>query len=1104
MTKTWQGGGTSSSFTGTFTTSIGIMIVTVSSTTVTGVIQGGPTFTGTVTGTTWTGTVTTVTGTTGTFIFTSTTTGFTGSYTVSSTTVTLVATTISITVTLTPATATNPVGTTHTVTATVTDQNGNLQANVQVGFKILSGPNAGLLGYCSPSTCKTDSTGKVSWTYTSAGQTGTDSIQACLAGQSGSSGLPCCSSQVAAANSGGEPVQAAKSASIVIIGAATVDTNCNSGANVVINGGCLAVDTTGALAGLKFSGMATSAVSLSNLNAGAYDTAVLNVASSGMNCNTGTLTSSQKSDLVNFVGQGKKLIIYDSECQGSGASQSLDYSWLPYPFTTANPGAQGAQGTLNIVENDSLTTGVDAKQISSDGEIGDMNVMTTKDAHWCLAMSGTNALNVTGPVEAYAKYPAGTDSGLFIYDGMDQDATAYDSTATMAQMRTVWANQLQQAFNPSNLPCGVAVVGISLSPATATTPVGQQYTVTATVKDQTGKAQVGVVVSFSVTAGPNTGSRGTGTTNSSGQATYSYTSSTTGTDTIQACFTPAGSSTPVCAATVTNVWTQGGTTSGTCSNTVTKTWQSGGTSTTFTGTYTTTIGIMVVTVSSTTVTGVIQGGPTFTGTVTGTTWTGTVTTVTGITGSFTFTSTTTGFTGSYTVSTTTITVIAISTTVSSCGGTCTLSAPGQIIGSSSTTTTITVTATSTWTTVIIDTWITIVSGASGNGNGTVTVSVATNTGPPRYGVIVIAGQIYVIYQSGTASGTTAGCGYLIQSNTTQNIPVGGTISGFIQVITAQNCAWTAGTLGPWSNFITITSPLSGAGNAGIAYTVPSNANGPSRSGAIMIAGQVVAINQAGGVVPGGPTISAGGVVNTASYAAGGPPNGALAQGSFFSIYGSGVGPDPPVQATGYPLPTSLGGVTVQITQGSNTYSAYLVFVYKNQINAILPSNVPTGSAQVVLTYNGLTTPPATITVAPTRLGLFFQQVNGVSMAIAQNVNSATDYPLNLPGNPAKPGQYVILWGTGMGPINGADNVAPSTVNAVGNMNNVPVTITVGGVNAPSQYAGRQAQTAAVDNVYFIVPNGVPYGCQIPVLVTAGGVVANNTNISITQDGSPCQ
>jgi len=50
-----------------------------------------------------------------------------------------------------------------------------------------------------------------------------------------------------------------------------------------------------------------------------------------------------KSTLVTFVHNGGKLIIYDSECP------SQDYSWLPFPFTTANPGPEGQTGQMTII-----------------------------------------------------------------------------------------------------------------------------------------------------------------------------------------------------------------------------------------------------------------------------------------------------------------------------------------------------------------------------------------------------------------------------------------------------------------------------------------------------------------------------------------------------------------------------------------------------------------------------------------------------------------------------------------------------------------------------------------------------------------------------------
>jgi len=72
------------------------------------------------------------------------------------------------------------------------------------------------------------------------------------------------------------------------------------------------------------------------------------------------------------------------------------------------------------------------------------------------------------------------------------------------------------------------------------------------------------------------------------------------------------------------------------------------------------------------------------------------------------------------------------------------------------------------------------------------------------------------------------------------------------------------------------------------------------------------------------------------------------------------------------------------------------------------------------------------------------------------------------------------------------------------MTNVPVTIMVGGVAEQRLYAGRQPDTAAVDNICFTAPSGVPSGCQVPVAITAGGLPANTTAIAISADGSPCK
>lgn len=324
-------------------------------------------------------------------------------------------------------------------------------------------------------------------------------------------------------------------------------------------GGCLpTTGPTGELGDFAFTPLTAGAVSAASL--ANFDTAVLNVASYGMNCNTGTFTATQKQAITDFVASGKKLIIFDSECW-----TSQDYSWLPFPFTTNNPGAMGANGTLTIVEENTLSSNdtaspyyINAYYLGHNIDaVGDMNVMTTYNPNWCLDMTGTNYNHVTGPVHTYAKYPAGTDKGLIIYNGMDQDY----QTNNDAVLRKVWLQELRQPFNPSSLPCGYTVLGITLTPATAVNLVGTSHTVTATLSDITQNPIPGKQITFNVNAGPNAGASGSCSpdvncvTDALGHSSFTYTSNgIRGRDEIEACFHD-NTGTLRCSQTVTKLWT---------------------------------------------------------------------------------------------------------------------------------------------------------------------------------------------------------------------------------------------------------------------------------------------------------------------------------------------------------------------------------------------------------------------------------------------------------------------------------------------------------------------------------------------------------------------
>src|SRR5438477_123497 len=102
---------------------------------------------------------------------------------------------------------------------------------------------------------------------------------------------------------------------------------------------CLAGDT-------PFTTTAVTAVSAATL--APFDTLVLVQV-----CNPRTqFTAQQLTDINNFISGGKKLIIWDADF----CAPSVDYSWFAAPFTTNNPGAAGATGTLTIAEDDTLAS----------------------------------------------------------------------------------------------------------------------------------------------------------------------------------------------------------------------------------------------------------------------------------------------------------------------------------------------------------------------------------------------------------------------------------------------------------------------------------------------------------------------------------------------------------------------------------------------------------------------------------------------------------------------------------------------------------------------------------------------------------------------------
>ncbi len=252
-----------------------------------------------------------------------------------------------------------------------------------------------------------------------------------------------------------------------------------------------------------------------------------------------------------------------------------------------------------------------------------------------------------------------------------------------------------------------------------------------------------------------------------------------------------------------------------------------------------------------------------------------------------------------------------------------------------------------------------------------------------------------------------------------------------------------------------------------------------------------------------PFINYRGVVNAASFTPPGLSGGSIAQGSIFSIFGQGIGPATLAEVSSFPLQPNLAGVSIQVIQGNTTVPAIPLVVTAGQVNAIMPSNAPLGRVAIQVTYNDPVNGPGTsnttaATVVASSFGILAVNSGGFGPGVLQNFITQTNQPLNSLAQTAAPGQAIILWGTGLGPVS-ADNVAPTP----GDLS-TPVEIFVGGVLAQNLYSGRSPCCSGVDQIVFTVPANAPLGCYVPVQIrTAGTTLSNAVTMAIQTGGAPC-
>jgi uncharacterized protein (TIGR03437 family) len=231
-----------------------------------------------------------------------------------------------------------------------------------------------------------------------------------------------------------------------------------------------------------------------------------------------------------------------------------------------------------------------------------------------------------------------------------------------------------------------------------------------------------------------------------------------------------------------------------------------------------------------------------------------------------------------------------------------------------------------------------------------------------------------------------------------------------------------------------------------------------------------------------PVFPMSGVQNGASFA-----SGAIAPNTWITLKGSGLAPTTANwQVTGNVLPTQVGGVGVTV----NGEAAPVSYVSNMQINFLVPSDIPVGTAQLQTTNNGLSSATVAVPVQAATPAFF---TIGTNSSNGNNYIAATHADGSLIGpsavitgaTAAKPGETIVLYGTGFGAT------VPS-----GRTLQINPAIVIGGVAVTPVFAGMVSPGLYQFNV--VVPQQAANGDVVVTALLGNSQTQAGTVITVGQ------
>ncbi len=245
-----------------------------------------------------------------------------------------------------------------------------------------------------------------------------------------------------------------------------------------------------------------------------------------------------------------------------------------------------------------------------------------------------------------------------------------------------------------------------------------------------------------------------------------------------------------------------------------------------------------------------------------------------------------------------------------------------------------------------------------------------------------------------------------------------------------------------------------------------------------------------------PTISTGGVLNNANFAANDP----LGVGTIAAVFGEFLA-DQLAAAPGAPLPTTLSGVRVLV----NGRAAPLYFVSPGQINFQVPFETLGGDAIVQVERGGAVGNRVAVNIVPQAGRILVWP--GLRHGIIVNADGSLPLPPGVqlgafPTKAARPGDVLVIYAIGFGqtaPAVASGAASPS--GPLAQLSNVIVrfgatTLFDTTIPVAAQFAGLSPGFVGLYQINVQVPRGVPASSEYDLSIQYNNQLSNQVKIAV--------